>query len=163
MADPLLVGQWWPRSHSEGENGVGQVWPKGPSVGGTAVVTRSTAVITTASLPASASQNGTVSLAKAYRLFSIAFNVPARIRLYSTDAKRAADFPRASGENPNGDHGLMMDFTSTPELLRSDFSPLVDGFDGKTTPDGLIPYTITNTGTASSVVTVTLVYIREET
>jgi len=39
---------------------------------------------------------------------------------------------------------------------------MVDGFDGKTTPDGLIPYTIANTGVGTAAITVTLTWIRTE-
>jgi hypothetical protein len=50
----------------------------------------------------------------------------------------------------------------TAELLAADLSPMVDGFDGKSTPDGLIPYTVTNTGTGAAAITCTANWIRTE-
>lgn len=286
---------------------------------------RTVASFTTPSLAAGASATGTIDLGKGYRLYRITTSAACRTRLYTTDAKRTADASRPSGTDPTGDHGLMLDFTSTgssggwgsqqtghpsatptsfgvgggqsygvdytfavagrivgmrygkhassvppqnmhiysssgvllksvtnsesgsgwksslfatplavtagqtvravydiengtqysgadsapasdyvsgditmdkdtwfkfspfgypntagsgvlpyvdvlfekelaavPGLLSADFSPMVDGFDGKATPDGLIPYAITNTGTGAAAITVTLTYIKEE-
>jgi hypothetical protein len=123
---------------------------------------RSTATYTTASLVTLASEMGAVTISKAYRLFAISTNRPARVRLYTTSAKRDADITRAVGTSPTGDHGLMLEFVTAASLLSADLSPTVDGFDGKITPDGAIPITVTNQDTATGTVTVTFTYIRTE-
>jgi len=124
--------------------------------------TRDTVSKTTASLAVGASESGTISLAAAYRLYKITTSAPARVRLYTTTSKRDADVDRPIGTDPTGDHGLQLEFVSAAGLLSADLSPLVDGFDGKSTPDGVIPYRITNTGTATATITVTFIWIRSE-
>jgi hypothetical protein len=55
-----------------------------------------------------------------------------------------------------------LEFVTTSSLLTADLSPVVDGFDGKTTPDGVIPYAITNTSGATAAVAATLLWTRTE-
>jgi hypothetical protein len=130
--------------------------------GASALPTRGTASKTTASLAANAAETGTLLLANSYRLLRITTTAPARVRLYTATAKRDADTSRPVGTDPTGDHGLILEFVSTASLLAADLSPTVDGFDGKTTPDGNIPYTITNTGTGAAAIGCTLTWIRTE-
>jgi hypothetical protein len=132
------------------------------TAGGAGLQVRDTASYATASLAAAATENGTVTLAAGYRLYAVACNVPARVRVYTTAAKLAADASRPIGTDPTGDHGLMVEFVSTSGLLTADLSPVVDGFDGKATPDGLIPISVTNTGVGATAITVTFDYIRTE-
>lgn len=122
---------------------------------------RTTASVTTASLAPLAAATGTVTLANSYRLLRITLTRPARVCLYSTTAKRDAD-TRPIGTVPTGNHGLMYEFVGSAALLTMDCSPMADGFDGKATPDGAIPYTITNLDSATGTVGVTLLWIRTE-
>ena len=130
--------------------------------GGAGLQTRATASKTTASLAAGASESGTITLAAGYRLYRITCSAPCRVRLYSTAAKQAADCARPVGTDPTGDHGLILEWVAVTGLLAADLSPLVDGFDGKTTPDGAIPITIANTNAGVATLTVTFVWIRSE-
>lgn len=130
--------------------------------GGGGLPLRATATMTTASLAAGASEQGTIELAPGYRLLHITTSASARVRLYTTAAKRSADLARPSGTDPTGDHGVVFDFTSTPELLAADLSPLVDGFDGKVAPDGQIPISVTNVGAGAASIEVEMLYIRTE-
>jgi hypothetical protein len=123
---------------------------------------RATATKTTASLAANASESGTVTITRGYRLYTLQTNRPARLRLYTTTAKRDADAARAIGTDPTGDHGLILEFITTATVLTADLSPMVDGFDGKPTPDGAIPYRITNLDTSTGTVVLTLGYVRTE-
>ena len=133
------------------------------TVGDAGLQTRATATITTASLAAGASESGTVTLAKGYRLWRIITTAAARVRLYTTTAKRDADASRPVGTDPTGNHGCVLEVVTTlAGLLDLDLSPTVDGFDGKGTPDGVIPYRITNTDVGTLAVTVTLFWIRTE-
>jgi hypothetical protein len=121
---------------------------------------RGTVAKTTASLAAGASESGTIDLGKSYRLMTISTSAPARVRLYTTTAKRDADAARALGTDPTGDHGLMLEFVSTAGLLAADLSPTVDGFTvgGSTAA----PYTITNTGTGAAAIAASFGWIRTE-
>ena len=86
----------------------------------------------------------------------------ARLRLYTTEAHRAADELRPIGVDPTGDHGLVLEFVSVSGFFDADLTPLVDGYDAKTTPDGKIPYTITRTGPGVDVVNCSLLWSRTE-
>jgi hypothetical protein len=123
---------------------------------------RETASVTTAILAADATETGTIALAPGYRLYAITTSSECRVRLYTTAAKMAADAARPIGTDPTGDHGCVLEFVSTPALLSADLSPVVDGFDGKATPDGEIPITVTNLGGSSVAVTTDLTWIRCE-
>jgi len=124
--------------------------------------TRATASLVTASLASNAAASGTVTLANGYRLLRITTSRASRVRLYTTAAKRDADVNRSVGTDPTGDHGLMLEFVSTATLLAADLSPTVDGFDGKATPDGVVPYRVTNLDVSAGSVTVSFVWLRTE-
>lgn len=132
------------------------------SSGGGAGGTRTTATFTTASVANEANATGTIDLGKAYRLYTITTSASARVRLYTTIAKRDADLTRPMGSVPLGDHGLILEFItdSSSGFLGADLSPLVDGFDGDA--DGLVPYSVTNKTGATGTITVTFSYIKTE-
>jgi hypothetical protein len=127
-----------------------------------ALPTRATAAYTTASLAAGATETGTVTLTASYRLLRIVCSAAARVRLYTTAAKRTADAARPIGTDPTGDHGLMLEAVLTAGVLALDLSPTVDGFDGKATPDGAIPVAVTNTGASAAAITTTVTWLRTE-
>jgi len=97
--------------------------------------------------------------AASYRLYSISTDAPCRMRMYTTAAKRDADLNRPVETDPTVDHGLVFEFISTPTLLSSDLSPMVDGFTGS---DGSVYYTITNTGVSTALITIDIAWIRTE-
>jgi hypothetical protein len=97
-----------------------------------------------------------------YRVLRLATNRAARVRLYTTTAKRDADTARAVGVTPTGDHGLVLDVVTTSGVLALDLSPTVDGWDAKATPDGAIPIRVTNLDNVTGTVNVTLTYLRTE-
>jgi hypothetical protein len=133
------------------------------AAGGSGILqARASAAVTTASLAASASEAGTINLANGYRLMRVTTNRPARVRLYTTAAKQTADASRAIGTAPTGDHGLILEAVTTSGVLSTDLSPMVDGFDGATTPTGAIPYHVTNKDSTTGTVTVTFLWIRTE-
>lgn len=129
---------------------------------GSGLQTRATASKTTGTLAVSASETGTITLAAGYRLYSITSSAAARIRLYTTTAKRDADLTRSIGVDPAGDHGLMFEYVAAAGMLSADLTPTVDGFDGKVTPDGAIPCTITNMTAGSAAIQVQFSWIRTE-
>lgn len=132
------------------------------STGGSGAPSRTTATLTTGTLAPSAYETGTIPLSKSYRLLNVQFSSPARIRLYSTVAQRDADVARAMGIDPIGNHGLMFEQVAT-SILFYDLSPQIDGYDGKASPDGNIPYTITNLDSSNRAITFTTKYLVTET
>jgi hypothetical protein len=123
---------------------------------------RAQATKTTASLAANASETGTVTIAKSYRLLKLTTNRPARVRLYTTAAKRDADASRPIGTDPTGDHGLQFEFVSTASLLAAHCAPLVDGTNLEGSPSTAIPIAVQNRDTGAGAVTVTLDYLPQE-
>lgn len=121
---------------------------------------RDTTTFATSTLAAGATASGTVSLAPSYRLLRVAASRPARVRFYSSAAKRDADLARPIGERPTGDHGRMAEFVFTTELPALDCSPSVFGFVADNTDD--VPYSITSTSPAGGTVTVALLWIPTE-
>jgi len=130
--------------------------------GGGAGYTRQTAALATSSLAPGATDVGTIAFAPGFRLYRFTSDQPCRARLYTTAAKRDADLSRPVGTDPTGDHGLLLEFVATPGLLTADLSPMVDGFDGKATPDGVVHSAVTNTGPGSAAITAQLTWIRTE-
>lgn len=121
---------------------------------------RTTATKTTASLAAQARELSTITLTKSYRVLRVTTNYPARVRLYTEMAKRNSDAARAIGEEPTGNHGLVMDVVTTASVLFIDTSPTVDGYDVNN--NGIIGITIDNLDTVARAITATLTYVRTE-
>ena len=123
---------------------------------------RSTATYTTASLVFQASEFGLIQLTVGYRLYAMTVSRLARVRLYDTVAHRDADVARAPGVRPLDDHGLMFDYVAASVAQQNvTLSPVVDGFDGQSTPTGNVPITVNNLG-ATGTVAVTLTFLRTE-
>jgi hypothetical protein len=147
---------------SAGQIGGGGTGGTGGGTTGGTVVPRADVSKTTASLADQASESGTITMATGYRISKIVTSVPARVRLYSTTAKRDADAARAIGEDPTGDHGLMLEYITATGLLSAALSPMVDGYSLEATPTKDIPYSITNLSGGSSPVTITLTWQKTE-
>lgn len=124
--------------------------------------TRTTVAITSSSLAPAAQQQATIALPAGYRLYKIVTTKPARVRLYTTAAKQAADLSRGLAGVPSGDHGLVFEFQSSSSLLSADILPMVDGVDLSTTPSGAVPITIDNLDSSTGATTVTFTYVRTE-
>lgn len=67
-----------------------------------------------------------VTLYPSVRLYKIATNRPARVRMYPTELMRAIDEPRSLGTAPRGNHGRLLEVVTTPDLLELILSPAVD-------------------------------------
>lgn len=123
----------------------------GTGVGGP----RSTVTYTTQSLGAGATETGTVVLGLSYRVFSVATNNPARVRLYTTAAARTADASRLVGVDPATTAGCVLDFLTTAGLLSFSLNPQPVGANLENSPTTAIPISVTATNAGA--VTVTLV------
>lgn len=121
---------------------------------------RTTATVTTVSLAVAEVLKSSIVLNKAYRVYSIETDGPARVRLYASVAQQTADELRGITDPLVGDHGVFLDFVTTDTVLASVLSPFVDGatFDGSKT----VPMTVTNLGVAPTTITVDLVYLETE-
>lgn len=122
------------------------------------IVARTSASLTTSSLANGAQQQTTIGMSVGYRIYQITTDKPARVRLYGTPAKQAADASRPIGVDPIGDHGLLFEFVTTALVLQAYLSPLVDGASFESPPGPNIPITVTNLSGSSGTVQVTLVY-----
>jgi hypothetical protein len=95
------------------------------------------------------------------RLYKIATNRPARVRLYPTPEQRQLDIGRSIGVKPQGNHGRLLEVVTTSTLLELILSPAVD----MTSVD---PFnsdfysTVTNMDSAEGAVAVTYYYFRTE-
>jgi hypothetical protein len=122
---------------------------------------RKTSQLATGSLATDASETGAIDLAPGYRLYSVEFNRPARLRTYASVIQRIADASRPVGTDPDTttDHGLWFEFVATDTLLSAVLSPMVDAF----CPTGIsVPWAVTNLDVSTGVVTVDLTWVRTE-
>lgn len=157
--NPATQTSFWSVMAQKGDTGpTGDAGPAGAD----GFAPRQVASLTTASISNDSTWNGTVSLANAYRLLKIATDVPARVRVYADVASRTADAGRPIGADPTGPHGVIMDFVTTAAYLTWWMNPVIDGYDAKTTPDGVVPVAVTNLSGATGTVTVDLTYTRSE-
>ena len=128
--------------------------------GGTAY--RRTATYTASNVSPGDHASGTIAMSSAYRMLRISTSVPARVRLYTTVAKRNDDISRAIGAHPTGDHGLVLEVITTPTMLQLDLSPIVDGANMDTTPTGDIPISVVNTGDTPASISTSIIYVTTE-
>ena len=95
------------------------------------------------------------------RLYKIATNRPARVRLYPTPEQRQLDIGRSIGVKPTGNHGRLLEVVTTSTLLELTLSPAVD----MTSVDAfnsMFYSTVTNMDSVGGAVEVTYYYFRTE-
>lgn len=103
----------------------------------------------------------TVELYPSVRLYKIATDRPARVRLYPTESFRLSDISRSIGTRPRGNNGRLLEVVTTSEMLELTLSPVVDLVSND--PDSSIFYaTITNLDSVEGDVVITYSYIRTE-
>lgn len=114
----------------------------------------------TSSLVVNTSEDSALVLHPSFRVYKVATNRAARIRIYATTAQRTADASRAIGSDPTGDHGLLFELVTSASILSYTLSPAVDfTADGS---DSTYYMSIANLSDATGVVTVTFYYVRTE-
>lgn len=116
---------------------------------------------TTAMLNAGAVEADTLELYPSVRLYKIATNRPARVRLYPTSAQRDNDSARAIGIKPQGNHGRLLEVVTYVGLLELILSPAVD-MTSQDAFDSNFYSTVTNLELISSSIAVTYHYFRTE-
>ena len=85
------------------------------------------------------------------------------VRLYTTDAKRDADFARDITDDPVGDHGVIFEAITTDTLLCFDTSPVPQGYSMESTPIADVPYRVVNLDAATATIDVDLIVQDQET
>jgi hypothetical protein len=116
---------------------------------------------TTAVLSSGAVESDAVTLNPSVRLYKIATNRPARIRLYPIASMRDNDLFRSIGIKPTGNHGRLLEVVTASDLLELILSPAVDIT--SVDPFNAEFYTsVTNLDSVSGAVSVTYYYFRTE-
>lgn len=101
------------------------------------------------SLAAHIRVTGAIRLQIIATLFAIRSSVSnIRIRLYDSTLNRTADLNRPVGIEPVGDHGVLLDFTVTPDIknVNYPFFPEIRLANNDSSPNALIYYTIDEVG-----------------
>lgn len=116
---------------------------------------------TTAVLGGGQSEVGDLELYPSVRLYKIATNRPARVRMYPTPAMRDADLVRPIGQKPSGNHGRLLEVVTGVNLLELILSPAVD-ITSIDAFDSLFYVSVQNLGDTAGAVAVTYHYFRTE-
>lgn len=95
------------------------------------------------------------------RLYKIATNRPARVRMYPTAAMRLADEARSIGRVPTGNHGRLLEVVTTPGILELILSPAVD-ITSVDAFDSQFYVSVTNLDVVAGPVVVTYSFFRTE-
>lgn len=87
---------------------------------------------------------GSVSLGKAFILYNVTTDTPARIRLYASSSFRDADLTRPATTFASGESGLLAELvlSGSTDILNFTLSPIVNCANAEPTPTNNIPYTI---------------------
>jgi hypothetical protein len=132
--------------------------------GGGGVSGRTDETVTTASLAHNATENGTIPLGRSFIPFRVTVDRACRVRLYSTAAARTADASRLPGNDPTGEHGVILDVRLNAETgLEWDVIDPPTGHCAEAVVTEDIPYAITNESGSPSTVEVTISRIILET
>lgn len=121
---------------------------------------RETALVTTTSLSHGSSEDLILTLTAGYRLLKIETDYPARVRVYDSLEKQTLDKFRPIGQDPKGNHGVILDFATTQEDLMWWLNPVVDGYVTDNTNN--VPITVTNISGCQNFITLSLTWIRSE-
>lgn len=114
----------------------------------------------TASLAPGAQEATLLTLWPSWRLFKVATNRPARIRIYATAEQRDADLNRALGSKPYGNHGRLFELVTSSDILEYTLSPVVDLSSDDESSNFYA--TVTNRDSVAGVVTTTYHHVRTE-
>lgn len=92
---------------------------------------------------------GSLMLGKAYRLMKVETTKPCRLRLYASAEQRSADGDRNRDEDPQGDHGVILEVIMTNELLSLLLLPAPHGYTEAVS--GATYFSIVNDGTSGDI------------
>jgi hypothetical protein len=121
---------------------------------------RQTATATVTAVGNAAQKRTTVDLAPSYLIAGISTTVPARVRLYPTNAAALADLNRPVDQEPAATSELAMEYVTDLTKLTSTISPLVGG--AQIPPSPTVHLSVANLSGAAADVSVTLTYLALE-
>jgi len=121
---------------------------------------RQAATATVTSVVNAGQKRTTVDLAPSYLIAAISTTVPARVRLYPSNAAATADLNRPVDQEPDASSELAMEYVTQTGKLSSTISPLVGGAQVPSTPT--VYLSIENLSGATSDVSVTFTYLALE-
>jgi hypothetical protein len=108
-------------------------------------------VVTTSVSSIAANAIGTVNVSgfKSYTLYGVSFAQPAWIRIYTSNAARAADANRAIGADPVPGSGVLAEVITTANAQQFIMTPPVIGFNSETPVTNTIYVAVKNTSNTS--------------
>ena len=128
---------------------------------GTGLSSRASVSTTTATLNVNSSANATIIGFKGYALVSIQTSAAAWVNVYSSSAAQTADASRTISTDPAPGSGVIAEAITTSGTTQY-FSPAVIGYNNDGSISSNVYLKITNTGTSSAAITVTLTMIKLE-
>ncbi len=140
--------------------GSGDLVIAGGGEGGGAAIFRSSTAVTTASINASATATGTITLPKGCVLLSIQVSRACWLRIYNRDAALTADASRVRTDDPPPARGVITEIIATGASTTV-LAPTVNANNMEATPTTSYPYRVTNDG-ASGTITITVNYLSLE-
>lgn len=102
-----------------------------------------------------------VTLYPSVRIYKLATNRPARVRLYPNEAMRLADVQRGIGVKPVGNHGRLLEVVTTASMREIIMSPAVD-ITSMDAFDSTFYVSVTNLDAVPGPVVVTYSFFRTE-
>lgn len=132
--------------------------------GGGSLPTRTTVVINAGSLASNATYTASATGYKSYALFNISTTNPAWVRVYANSASLSSDSSRTITTDPLPSSGVLAEvITSTASGGSSIMiSPAAVCFNMESTPTTTIPCVVTNVGSATASISVTLTILQLE-
>lgn len=120
-----------------------------------------TATVTASNLVASAYTTLDAVAHKGYVLYSITSDKPAWVRLYTDAASRTADASRPQFQTPTANSGLIAEAIFI-EAGTINFTPGVYGYNNESSPTTTAPLAVTNTGSTTQSIGVSLQVLKLE-
>ena len=132
------------------------------SGGGGSLQSRTTVTGTTASIGVGDTANLTVTAAKSYILHKVGVSTAAWVRIYTDSTNRTADAGRAETADPAPGSGVIAEAITTGVSTTVLMTPGVIGFNNDSTPSSNAYLTVTNKGTTTQTIDVTLTFLQLE-
>jgi hypothetical protein len=128
---------------------------------GTGLVSRTEVQATTSSIAAGATVNLTITGFKGYALYKVETSNAAWVRIYTSSTARSSDSSRSEGSDPLPGAGVIAEVITTGVETIA-MTPAVFGFNDETIPTTDIQLAVTNKGSVSTAITVTLTVVQLE-
>jgi len=123
------------------------------------------ATFSTGTLAVNAIANGTIAMAKTFALLHVTVSGSARLRLYINSAARTADSGRSNQTPPvpGTQSGVLTDlYLDTSDKFSWQMTPIALGYNWDATQSTTIYWAVTNIGTSSANISVSMTYVPME-